>query len=83
MKQEPMKKWKLPKYAAVIAALTVSAGMLNGCGKEPLQTEGTAPAPVDSECSAELMIAGDMVVETEPETAAETESAETGSGDKS
>ena len=36
MKQEPMKKWKLPKYAAVIAALTVSAGMLNGCGKDPL-----------------------------------------------
>ena len=83
MKQEPMKKWKLPKYAAVIAALTVSAGMLNGCGKEPLQTEGTAPAPVDSECSAELMIAGEMTVETEPETTAKTETAETESGDKS
>ncbi len=32
MKQEPVKILKLPKYAAVLATLSISAGMLTGCG---------------------------------------------------
>lgn len=69
MKQKPVKKMKLPKYAAALALLTVSAGMLNGCG---VQTDGTAPMP--SEEYSEPQLAGDVAIEQMPDAGEEVSS---------
>ena len=66
MKQEPVKKWKQPGYAALAAALTVSAGMMTACGNHSLHIDGTAPnTDVDSGYT-EPVIGGEVAVEPEP-----------------
>lgn len=70
MKQEPVKNWKLPKYAAVLAALTVSGGMLTGCGDE-LALGGA----VAIQQTSETAICTDVSTNPETETTA-TESPE-------
>ena len=70
MKQEPVKKMKLPKYAALLAVLS-SVPMLTGCG-EP-EIAGTAPDPsVTAVQDPALQYEGGMEVYTEPETTAVT-----------
>ena len=49
MKLEPLKKAKLPKYAAVFAVLTVFAAMLTGCGEPALG--GDVAVPVETEAA--------------------------------
>ena len=69
MKQEPVMKMKLPKYAAALTVLTVSAGMLTACGG-PVQIEGTAPDPSVTTAYTEPDIGGEVALEPEPETPA-------------
>ena len=71
MKQEPVKKMKLPKYAAALAALTVSTGMMTAC-HEP-QYEGAVPTPVETTQYKEPDIGGEVACEPEPEASAATE----------
>ncbi|MBR5362450.1 MAG: hypothetical protein IK134_03910 [Oscillospiraceae bacterium] len=66
MKQEPVKKWKQPKYAALAAVLTLSAGMMTSCGNHSLHIDGTAPnTDVDSGYT-EPVIGGEVYLEPDP-----------------
>lgn len=65
MKQEPVKKMKLPKYAALLAVLT-AVPMLTGCNSEQdlagttsVETEPEAAAVVFAGESAEPSIQSD------------------------
>lgn len=70
MKLEPIKKAKLPKYAAALGILA-SAALLSGCS--PFQTAGDVAAPVDSadilELAGEETIATDWTEPTDITTA--------------
>ncbi|MBP0986862.1 MAG: hypothetical protein J6S92_01115 [Oscillospiraceae bacterium] len=66
MKQEPVKKWKQPKYAALAAVLTLSAGMMTSCGNYSIQTEGTAPDPDAASGYTEPDIGGEVALEPDP-----------------
>ena len=56
MKLEPIKKTKLPKYAAALAVAAVSASLLTGCGLieaafdriNQNMTAGIVPVPTES-----------------------------------
>ena len=69
MKQEPVKKMKLPKYAAALAVMTAAVGMLTACDSGEVQLDGTAPDPsVTAVQDPALQYEGGMEVYTEPET---------------
>ena len=61
MKLEPIKKAKLPKYAAALAAAAVTASMLTGCGLisdffdqvRDASYGGIVPAQIESEVPEE------------------------------
>lgn len=73
MKQEPVKKMKLPKYAAALAVMTAAVGMLTACDSGEVQLDGTAPDPsVTAVQDPALQYEGGMEVYTEPETIAVT-----------
>lgn len=79
MKLEPIKKAKLPRYAAALGILA-SAALLTGCS--PVQTAGDVAAPIDSadivELAGEEAIAPDWTEPTDITTAPdETELPET------
>ena len=66
MKLEPLKKAKLPKYAAVFAALAVSAAMLTGCHDPGPDLAGEAQPYIELETSVQTEL-----TETPAETAGE------------
>ena len=78
MKQEPIKKMKLPRYAAALAALSRSAGMLTACN-DPVQIEGVAPEPAATTQYTEPVLMGEAsMVEfcTESSEASDTTASE-------
>jgi hypothetical protein len=54
MKLEAIRKMKLPKYAAALAALTVSAAMLTGCGETEPDLAGVAQPLTEESMQCEI-----------------------------
>ncbi len=77
MKQEPVKNAKLPKYAAILAAMSASAGLLTGCAEidyDDMKYGGIVCPYTDSDMytteeTDKVTLAGDVAVDSETDSA--------------